>query len=217
MRRSTAFFLLSCGLVSVAGCGGFDEDSAAIEIRQAFCDGWAYGCTEDTVVEIGTVSETPHGRQVEFKVVDGDDETAILKAAYLELKEDEWKFMFFEPPFSKQFAEETSRIESDQRELKEHLMDLKAAQKWFTSIYGRFALNLSELDSVSYKAPERTLEMTASLGGDSWRGQAASRYVHCVLEVPSQQLPICENLTNAPNSGTPSGPLSTAFGEANEE
>jgi hypothetical protein len=216
MHRSTAFLLLSIALVSVAGCGGLDEDSATLQIRQAFCEGWPYGCTEDTVVEIGDVSETPHGWQVAFKVVDGDDQTAILKAAYLELEEDEWKFMFFEPPFSKQFAEETSRVERDQRELKEHLMDLKAAQRWFTSIYGRFALNLSELDSVSYKAPERTLEMTASEGGDSWRGQAASRYVHCVLEVPSQQLPTCENLVNAPNSGTPSGPLSTAFGENDE-
>jgi len=213
MHRSTGLFLLCAGLVSMTGCGGFDEEAAALQIRQAFCEGWPYGCTIDTVVEIGAVSETPHGKQVEFKVVDGDDRTTTLRAAYLELKNDEWTFMFFEPPFSTQFARETSRVESDRRELKAHLMDVKAAQKWFTSIYGRFALNLSELDSVSYKVPERTLEMTASQGGDSWRGQAASRYVHCVLEVPSQQLPTCENLATAPNTGTPAGPLSTAFGE----
>jgi len=217
MHRSTAFFLVSCGLISLAGCGGLDEDAAALQIRQAFCDGWAYGCTENTVVEIGAVRETPHGRQVEFKVVDGDDETTTLKAAYLELEDDKWTFMFFEPPFSKQFAGETSHIERDNRELKEQLMDLKAAQKWYTSIYGRFALNLAELDSVSYKTPERAIEMTASQGGDGWRGEIASLYVHCVLEVPSQQLPTCENLASAPNAGTPAGPLSAAFGESTEE
>lgn len=217
MRRSTVFFLVSCGLVSFAGCGGFDEDAAALQVRQAFCEGWPYGCTENTVVEIGDVRETPHGRQVEFKVVDGDDETATLKAAYLEPEDDKWTFVFFEPPFSKQFAVETSRVDKDHRDLKEQLMDLKAAQKWFTSIYGRFALSLAELDSVSYKPPETPIQMTAPQGGDGWRGELASPYVRCVLEVPSQQLPTCESLATAPDTGTSTGPLSTAFGEGAEQ
>ena len=113
----------------------------------------------------------------------------------------------------REVARATSRVKSDHRELKESLMDLKAAQKWFASIYGRFALSLAELDSVSYKAPEFPLEMIAQQDGGVWRGNVESRYVRCSLEVPTQQLPACEYLAAASDNGTETRPLSTSFGE----
>ncbi len=208
--RALPFVIVS--LLLAAACGSFDEDTAAVQIRQAFCEDWPYGCTESTMVEVGKVRETRYGRQVEFKVVDGDDETATLKAAYFEEKDGEWTFLLFEPPFSEKFALERSRVVQDQMDFEEQLMDLKAAQRWFTTIYGRFARSLAELDSVSYDPPDTPLQMTVGPEGNSWRGVIKSQYARCVLEVPNQQLPDCEGLA-ALNTGTPSGPLSTAFGE----
>jgi hypothetical protein len=213
MYRSTALLSTALGLVTLAGCSGFDEDNAAIQIRETFCQGWPYGCTENTVVEIGKVRETLHGRQVEFKVVDGDDETATLQSAYFEREDDEWRLLFFEPPFSKQFTREENRAIDDRHKLEKQLMDLKAAQKWFTTIYRRYASNLAELDSVSYHPPGPALKMTVEQGGSGWRGEVESQYTRCVLEVPRQQLPSCEGLSAAQGAGTSSGPLSTAFGE----
>jgi hypothetical protein len=214
MYGSKTIILAISGLLCFAACSGFDEDAAAVQIREAFCGGWPYGCTENTVVEVVADRGTPHGRQVEFKVVDGADETAILKAAYFEREDDKWTFRFFEPPFSTLFAEETNRVAEDEHEFTEQLMDLKAAQKWFKAIYGRFAGSLAELDSVSYKRGETPVQMTVADDGSSWLAVVGSQYVQCILDVPSQQLPNCEALPAASMAGTSSGPLSTAFGEA---
>jgi hypothetical protein len=212
MSRWKALPLVAVSLLWIVGCDSFDDDSAAVQIRQAFCEGWPYGCTDNTVVEVGKVRETRYGRQVEFRVVDGEDRTGTLKAAYFEEKDGEWAFLLFEPPFSERFAREKSRVVDDQREFEEQLMDLKAAQKWFNTIYGRFARSLAELDSVSYEPPGTPLEMTVGPEGNSWSGVVKSQYARCILEVPRRQLPSCQGLA-ALNTGTPSGPLTTAFGE----
>jgi hypothetical protein len=193
----------------LAACDSFDEEDAALQIRQEFCEGWPFGCTDSTFVRIEGVNETPNGRQVEFKVIDGEDETATLVAAYFEENEESWRFLLFEPPFSQAYNLERSRVVEDERLFDEQLMDLKSAQKWFNTIYGRFARSLAELDSVSYKQPSTPIEMTVT--GSGWRGEIRSQYTRCMLEIPSQQLPRCEGLP-ALNTGTPTGPLSTAFG-----
>ena len=202
-------FLPVC-LVLFAACDSFDEEDAALQIRQEFCEGWPFGCTDSTLVEVEKVNKTLNGRQVEFKVVDGADKTATLVAAYFEEKDEEWAFLLFEPPFSQVYNLEKSSVVKDQRLFDEQLMDLKAAQKWFNTIYGRFAGSLAELDSVSYKRPQTPIQMTVTRGG--WSGEIKSQYTRCVLEIPRQQLPECEGLP-ALNAGTSSGPLSTAFGE----
>jgi hypothetical protein len=212
MFRSVYRYLPLVGLLLLSACNRFDKEDAALQIRDHFCEGWPFGCTENTRVEIGAVRETRHGRQIEFKVMDGEDETATLKAAYFEEKDGVWEFLLFEPPFVEAFALEKSRVVGDQRRFDEELMELKAAQKWFSTIYGRFARSMAELDSVSYKQPAIPIEMTVTGDGSSWRGLVKSQYTQCVLEVPRQQLPTCEGLA-ALNTGTSSGPLSTAFGE----
>ena len=209
-RRS--FPLLFIGLILLVGCDSFEKDEAALQIRAEFCEGWPYGCTDSTEVVIGDVRETRHGRQVEFRVVDREDETATLEAAYFEQQGDVWDFMLFEPPFSEDYSRQKSRVLDDQRLFDEQLTDLKKAQRWFSTIYGRFAGSLAELDSVSYKPPESGIEMTVTAGGSIWRAEISSRYARCVLEVPRQQLPVCEGLP-APDVGTRDGPLSRAFGK----
>lgn len=208
-RWRFTLFLFAC-LALLAACDSFDEENAALQIRQEFCEGWPFGCTDSTYVQVEEVNETPNGRQVEFKVVDGEDETATLVAAYFEEKDEGWTFLLFEPPFSQKYNLEKSRVVEDQRKFDEQLMELKAAQKWFNTIYGRFAGSLAELDSVSYKRPQTPIQMTVT--GNGWRGEIKSQYARCVLEVPEYQLPRCEGLP-ALNTGTTSGPLSTAFGE----
>ena len=70
-----------------------------MQIRDRFCGGWPYGCTDSTRVEVEGVEKTNRGRQVEFRVVDGDDRSAKLASAYFELDDDVWRFLFFENPF----------------------------------------------------------------------------------------------------------------------
>ncbi len=200
-----------CGLIALAGCDSFEKQEAAVQIRDRFCEGWPYGCTDNTEVEIEKVNKTRNGRQVLFKVRDGEDETARLSAAYFEPRGDSWIFLLFEDPFNDRFQAEAARVGADSRRFTDDLMELKSAQRWFLSIYGRYAGSLAELDSVSYEPAGDPIEMT--VGGGSWRGVMASQYVRCEFDSARQQLPSCAGLA-AVNAGSETGPLSTAFGEA---
>ena len=193
-RIRQSWLIMLCGLIVLASCDSFEKDQAAVQIR---------------VIE--KVNKTRNGRQVLFKVRDRADETARLSAAYFEPRGDSWIFLLFEDPFSDRFQAEAARVGQDSRRFTDQLMELKSAQRWFLSIYGRYAGSLAELDSVSYKPPDAPLEMSVS-GGD-WQGVVTSPYVRCEFDSARHQLPSCTGLTAA-NAGSEGGPLSTAFGEA---
>lgn len=199
-----------CGLGLLVACDSFEKDDAALQIRERFCGDWPYGCTDSTRVELQKVRKTTHGRQVEFRVIDRRDRTATLSAAYFEPREDEWAFLLFEPPFSERFRVERARVDEDSRRFTNLLMELKSAQRWFVTIYGRHARSLAELDSVSYKPADVPIQMTVA--GGSWRAEIVSPYVRCELDASRQQLPSCAG-RSAENAGSESGPLATAFGE----
>jgi hypothetical protein len=194
----------------VAGCGGLDKEEAAVEIRDRFCNGWPYGCTDSTRVVIEEVNKTNRGRQVEFRVIDGDDRTAKLVSAYFESDDEGWRFLFFENPFKDRFEAEAARVAEQSRLFSEHLRELKVAQNWYNSIYGRFAESLEELDDVSYERSDLPIVMTIT-DGQQWRAEISSRIVKCELDVSRQQLPACHGLSAA-HAGSESGPLSEAFG-----
>jgi hypothetical protein len=199
-------------LVLAAGCGGFDKEEAAMEIRDRFCEGWPYGCTDSTRVVVEEVRKTNRGRQVEFRVVDGEDRTARLASAYFESGDEAWQFLFFENPFKDRFEAEAARVAEESRLFSEHLRELKAAQNWYNSIYGRFAESLEELGNVSYEPSDLPIVMSVS-DGQHWQAEISSRIVKCELDVSRQQLPMCNGLS-ARDAGAESGPLSEAFGEA---
>ncbi|UCC71299.1 MAG: hypothetical protein JSV86_13005 [Gemmatimonadota bacterium] len=209
IRRSG--LLVLCGLTLLAGCDSFDKDGAALAIRDRFCEGWPYGCTDSTQVFVEKVNKTRNGRQVLFRVRDRADETARLSAAYFEPRGDGWIFLLFEKPFNDRFQAEAGRVGQHSRAFTDHLMELKSAQRWFLSIYSRYARTLAELDSVSYKPPDLPIEMTLS-GGD-WRAVMRSQYVRCEFDSGRMQLPSCSGLS-ALNAGVGDGPLFTAFGAA---
>jgi hypothetical protein len=204
--------LALCGSALLAGCGRFDKESAALQIRGQFCEDWPFGCTDSTEVRVEKVNETRHGRQVLFKVVDREDETPVLTAAYFERQDKEWRFLFFEPPFSERFDEEKGQVATVSRRFSEELTEVKRAQNWFLTIYGRYARSLAELDSVSYKPPPTPIIMEVTPDRKSWRAEISSRHARCVLDVATEPLPVCQGLPAA-NAGSRSGPLSTAFGE----
>jgi hypothetical protein len=213
MRRCVGFrYLSAVTLMVAAGCGGLDKDEAAMQIRDRFCDGWPFGCTDSTRVVIEDVRKTNRGRQVEFRVVDRKDRTASLESAYFESNDGDWRFLFFEDPFKTRFEVEAARISQDGKALSERLRELKVAQNWYNSIYNRFALSLEELDNVSYEPPDLPIVMTVN-DGAGWRAEISSRWVKCELDVSRQQLPVCAGLS-AEDAGTESGPLSEVFGEA---
>ena len=212
MPRRVRFRPIVVGaLVVVAGCGGFDKEEAAMQIRDRFCDGWPYGCTDSTRVVVEEVRKTNRGRQVEFRIVDGKDKTARLASAYFESGDEAWQFLFFENPFKGRFEAEAARVAEESRRFSEHLRELKVAQNWYNSIYGRFAENLEALDNVSYEPPDLPIVLTV-LDGQRWRAEISSRFVKCELDVSLQQLPVCAGLS-AEDSGTELGPLSQAFGK----
>ncbi len=199
-----------CGLLMVAGCDSFDKEDAALQIRDRFCEGWPYGCTDSTYVVVEDVNETRNGRQVLFRVHDREDETARLSAAYFEPRGDAFMFLLFEPPFVERFQAEASHVGEDSRTFTDQLMEVKSAQRWFLSIYGRYARSLEELDSVSYKRPHMPIEMTVS--SSDWQAVMRSQYVRCEFDSARMQLPSCRGLA-ALNAGVENGPLSGAFGE----
>ncbi len=200
------------GLSLLVACDSFDKRDAALQIRERFCDGWPYGCTDSTRVAIEDVAKTRHGRQVKFRVVDRRDRTAVLSAAYFEPRADEWRFLLFENPFKDLFETQASQFDVDKRRLYEQLRELKSAQSWFISIYSRYARTYQELDSVSYKHPELPVKMTVAGDAKSWKAEVSNPVVKCEVDVPRQQLPTCVGLAAA-NAGSKSGPLSAAFGE----
>ena len=211
MHRTRHFRpLVLCGLILLAGCDSFDEDNAALQIRERFCDGWPYGCSDSTYVVIEDVNKTRNGRQVLFRVHDREDETAKLSAAYFEPRGDGWIFLLFEPPFIERFQAAASQVGEDSRTFTDQIMEVKSAQRWFLSIYGRYARSLEELDSVSYKRPHMPLEMAVS--SSDWSAVMRSQYVQCEFDSSRMQLPSCSGLA-ALNAGVPNGPLSQAFGE----
>ncbi len=210
-RCMSTRWLAFCGFVFAAGCSGFDERDAAMQVRERFCSDWPYGCTDSTRVVVDEVNKTNRGRQLEFKVVDRDDETGRLSSAYFEPHDDEWSFLFFENPFRDRFQEQAARVSEETRLYSEQLRELKAAQNWFLSIYGRYAGSLEELDSVSYKPGDTPIALTVA-GGNEWKAEISSRFVKCQFVGPRQQLPSCVGLP-AENAGTESGPLSEIFGE----
>jgi hypothetical protein len=211
MRRFRQFRLIVLGgLIVLAGCDKFDKEAAALQIRDRFCDGWPYGCTDSTYVVVEDVNETRNGRQVIFRVRDREDETARLSAAYFEQQDDNWQFFTFEPPLRERFQAAASRVGENSRAFTDQLMEVKSAQRWFLSIYGRYARSLAELDSVSYKRPHMPIEMTVSSG--SWSAVMRSQYVRCEFDSSRMQLPSCSGLA-ALNAGVENGPLYQAFGE----
>jgi hypothetical protein len=211
MPRRMRIKLAFCGLVLAAGCSGFDKNDAAMQVRERFCNDWPYGCTDSTRVVVDEVHKTNRGRQVEFRVVDREDETTTLSSAYFEPEDNEWSFLFFENPFKDRFQEEATRVSEEIRLYGEQLRELKASQNWFLSIYGRYANSLEELDSVSYKPGKAPIALTAA-NGKEWKAEISSRFVKCQFDGPRQQLPACVGLP-AENAGTESGPLSETFGE----
>jgi len=214
-RCNTCRLIALCCVAVLGGCDSFDEEQAALTIRERVCHEWPYGCSDSTRVVVEDVAKTSNGRQVEFRLVDRDDRTPSLSAAYFEPQDEEWAFLLFEDPFKSVYRELAGRVDADTRRLTDALSDLKAAQRWFISIYGRYAGSLSELDSVSYKGTEVPIELTVAEGFGSWEAEATTRYVHCQLEIPGQQLPRCEGLT-AEFAGTDSGPLSRSFATGDE-
>jgi len=202
--------LLLCGLIALGGCDSFDEEAAALQIRDRFCEGWPYGCTDSTYVVVEDVNETPNGREIVFRVRDREDETAELSAAYFEPRDDEWHFFTFVPPLRERFQEAASQVDVDSRAFEDQLMEVKSAQRWFLSIYGRYARSLEELDSVSYKRPHMPIEMSVS--GGSWSAVMRSEYVKCEFDSSRMQLPSCTGLA-ALNAGVERGPLARNFGE----
>jgi hypothetical protein len=196
--------------IVLAGCDSFPKEEAALQIRDRFCEGWPYGCTDSTYVVVEDVNETRNGRQVIFSVRDREDETARLSAAYFEARGDEWLFFTFEPPLRERFQAAASQVGVDSRAFEDQLMEVKSAQRWFLSIYGRYARSLEELDSVSYKRPHMPIEMTVS--GSNWSAVMRSQYVRCEFDSSRMQLPSCTGLA-ALNAGVENGPLSQAFGE----
>jgi hypothetical protein len=199
-----------CGLIVLAGCDSFDKDEAALQIRDRFCDGWPYGCSDSTWVDVEKVSKTLNGREVEFRVHDRQDETARLSYAYFEPRGDGWIFLLFDDPFNDLFQAKAGQVGQDTRVFDGHLSYLKRKQLAFRAIYGRYARSLAELDSVSYRMPDVPLEMTVS--ATNWTGVMASEYVRCEFDASRMQLPSCTGLVAA-NAGAENGPLSTAFGE----
>ncbi len=212
MPRSGRFWPFLIGLSLLVACDSFDKDEAALQIRERFCGGWPYGCTDSTRVVIEDIEKTRNGRQVKFRVVDREDRTAELSAAYFEPQDDEWRFLLFENPFDDMFDVEAARFDQDRKRFSESLRELKAAQNWFVSIYSRYARDVQELDSVSYKPTDLPIRMTVATDAQSWKGELSNRYVSCQLDIPRQQLPTCVGLA-ATDAGTDSGPLSRAFGK----
>ncbi len=212
LGRTACYILALCGLaLLVAACSDFKKSGAALQIRDRFCDGWPYGCTDSTRVVIEKIRKTTHGRQVEFRVVDRRDATASLMAAYFEPRDGEWSFLLFEDPFEDLFEVKVNLIEQDSRRLNEALRELKAAQKWFLSIYGRYAASLEELNSVSYRPPDLPVQLSTDEKGKSWKAEISSDFVRCELDISRQQLPKCAGLS-AESAGTELGPLAEAFG-----
>ena len=212
MRSRLWFRVCGAGLFLIAtGCGGFDKQEAATEIRDRFCGGWPYGCTDSTRAVIEGVQKTNRGRQVEFRVVDGKDRTAKLASAYFETADEGWQFLFFENPFKDRFEAEAARVSEESRLFSEHLRELKGAQNWYNSIYGRFAESMQELDKVSYEPSNLPIVMSVP-DAQHWRAEISSRVVRCELDISRQQLPVCTGLS-AQDAGTESGPLSQVFGE----
>lgn len=213
MRRCVRIRLgAAVALMIAAGCGGLDKDEAALQIRDRFCDGWPYGCTDSTRVVVEDMRKTNRGRQVEFRVVDRDDKTARLASAYFESGGEAWRFMFFENPFKERFEAQAVQIAEEGKRYSEHLRELKVAQNWYNSIYGQFATSLDQLKNVSYKPPDLPIVMSV-LDGGHWKAEISSRWVKCELDVSKQQLPVCTGLS-ANDAGTKSGPLFEVFGEA---
>lgn len=201
------------GILALAvftACGGLDKEAAELEIRERLCDEWSYGCTESTEVAVQKVRKTRLGRQVEFRVVDRADATPTLAAAYFEPKDDGWEFILFEDPFRTLLDQNASLLTQDRKLFTDQLMDVKAAQRWFIAIYGRYATSLAELDSVSYKVQGGGLSMISDDRGGSWQAEVASDFVRCEMD-NSRQLPHCRALP-AEGAGTETGPLTRAFG-----
>ncbi len=212
MTRCGRAWPLLIGLSLLVACDSFKKDEAALQIQERFCGGWPYGCTDSTRVAIENIEKTRHGRQVTFRVVDRKDRTAELSAAYFEPRDDEWQFLLFEDPFDDMFQVEAARFDQDRRTMSESLRQLKAAQNWYLSIYNRYARDVQELDSVSYKPAEPPIRMTVASDANSWKAELSNPFVSCELEVPRQQLPVCVGVA-ATNAGSDSGPLSHAFGD----
>jgi hypothetical protein len=209
LRTIAVLSVLSVWFLS-AGCDSFGEDDAALQIRERFCRDWPYGCTDSTRVVIETVRDTHRGKQVVFRVVDRRDSTPPLSAAYFEREGDRWEFLLFEPPFNDRFEELAAEVRRDRDRLNDELRDLRRAQRWFLSIYGRYARSLAELDSVSYRPPDLPLDLRVAADGQGWSVRAATRRVRCELDVTRRTLPSCVGLA-AESAGSDSGPLAQAF------
>lgn len=195
---------------AIAGCDSLDDEQVRLQIREEFCRDWPYGCTDSTRVVIEKVRETRHGRQVMFRVVDREDDSGTQSAAYFEQRDDSWRFLLFEDPFKETFNKQAAMYKADSQRFTDALMELKAAQKWFKSIYGHYARGFAELDSVSYQAASPSIQMNTEDG--IWKAEVSSELVRCGFDVAKHQLPQCSPRWPA-TVGTPEGPLSKAFGD----
>ncbi len=209
LKRMARFGML--GLTLCAACGGFDKESAAQQIRERFCTDWPYGCTDSTRVEIQKVRKTPNGRSVDFELLDRADESARLSAAYFEPEGDGWLLLLFENPFLGELKERMGLLAEDKREVSERLMELRSAQNWHRTIYGRYAEAFEQLSQVNYVEPEAPIRLSVEPNGTSWGADSDGRYVTC--SVGSELLlPECE-VQASPNAGREGGVLASEFGE----
>lgn len=207
-RHSVRPLAVALVVAALAGCDSFADEQARLQIREEFCRDWPYGCTDSTRVVIEKVRETRNGRQVMFRVVDREDDSGTRSAAYFEEHDDGWRFLLFEDPFKETFNKQAALYKSDGQKFTDALMDLKAAQRWFQSIYGRYARGFEELDSVSYRVPDLPIRMQTE--DSTWKAEVSSDRVQCEFDVGKHQLPRCAPRWPA-TVGTPEGPLSTVF------
>ncbi len=212
----TSRMLSSVALVSLSvclACGGFDKQAAALQIEERFCSDWAYGCTDSTRVRVRKVHETPHGRSVEFEIIDRADRTARLSAAYFEpvgSEGEDWELLLFENPFLTEYKLRVSQLREDQTRVSDRLMELRTAQNWHSSIYGRYANDLGQLTKVNYKPVDEPIRLFVTQDGTAWRAESDGRYVTCSVGAETL-LPECV-VHESPIAGSEEGPLAAEFG-----
>lgn len=193
------------------GCGGIDEETASAQIRDRICEDWSYGCTENTRIEIEKVRKTPNGRSVDFRLVDREDRSGVLSAAYFEPEDDGWLLLLFEKPFLDRFKQLVAEVNGDREEVGDRLMELRTAQNWHRSIYGKYASELEQLATVNYKPPEAEVRLSVGEDGNTWHAKSDGRFVSCEISA-DERLPECRVKT-AGDAGSERGPLATRLGE----
>ena len=211
LTRHVVLIPLLGTLLLAVGCAGIDEETASAEILEEVCEDWPYGCTENTRVEIEKVRETPNGRSVDFRLVDRQDRSAVLSAAYFEPEDDGWLLLLFENPFLDRFKQLVAEMKRDREEVGDRLMELRSAQNWHQSIYGSYAGDMERLANVNYKPPQAEVRLSVGDGGKTWHAESDGSFVTCEIGT-DDRLPVCR-VKKASDAGSEAGPLATRLGE----